>query len=251
MKCNRKGHLMICNDDDLSVVEWDPQTSQILDSVKLDSIVHSIALDNEDNQWIVCNDDTVRKRQREDQEFIVQFTLDRSDMIYRIAVTKQGKLVIRNCGENQIEIWELVIRSPAEKWFRNRKTTKKWKQTRRVSSSFRSNFRDLEQIKVDSRDRIIICDRGNNRVVVLTDELKDVIDLSTRFKFDRPWGLAVDEMDNIFVAERNTQRLVVFDCEGNHLNTFHHSLDHVFYVEVMGDSIYVKNNVEMEELKIR
>jgi len=256
MKRDQNQHLMICNWSDSSVVEWDPQTSRTINSVKLDSNPNSIAIDSEGNQWIVCEDYTVRKRQREDQEFVIQFTLDRSTKIYRIAVTKKGKeVIIQNNEKDQIEIWEQTIATTSDGWFWNTTTTtqKKWKQTRCISSPFGSKFNIMGQIVVDSRDRIIVCDSNNNRVVVLTDELKDVIDISTRFKFDGPFGVAVDEMDNIFVAERKTKRVVVFDCEGNHLNTFNHSLDSVFYLAVVNDSIYVKDLYEalMQELKLK
>jgi len=254
---NQNHHLVMCNMDDSSIVECDPQTTQILNSFQLDSKPYSITIDKEENQWIVCGDSTVRKRQRGDRMFVTQFTLYRSyflrDYLHRIAVTKKGKLVVGNLEKNQIEIWEqatstTTITTP-KLW--NTTTTiftitQTWKQTLCVS-----NFDRLGEIKVDSRDRIIVCDSNNNRVVVLTDELKGVIDLSARFKFDRPYGVAVDEMDNIFVAEEYTKRVVVFDCEGNHLNTFKHSLRDVRCVEVMNDSIYVKDkHKKMEALKM-
>jgi len=253
MKCNQKQHLMICNMEDSSVVEWDPQTSRTINSVKLDSNPNSIAIDFEGNQWIVCSDGTVRKRQREDQEFVIQFTLDRSTKIYRIRVTKKGKVIIQNNEKVQIEIWEQSIATSSDGWFWNTTTTtqKKWKQTRCISSSFGSKFDYMGQFVVDSRDRIIVCNSNNNRVVVLTDELKDVIDLSTRFKFDDLQAVAVDEMDNIFVAEWKSKRVVVFDCEGNHLNTFNHSIE-CEYIEVMNDSIYVKYFLgDIQELKLK
>jgi len=250
MKRNQKQHLVMCNWSGSSIVEWDPQTSQILNSIQLDSKPHSIAIDNEDNQWIVCSDRTVRKRQREGPQFVIQFTLDRSDtMQFRIGVTKKGKIVIGSSLYDSIYIWEQTTTS--EGWFWNTTTNLKWTRTQRVTSSFDSNFDELQQIVVDSRDRIIVCDEDNNRVVVLTDELKDVIDLSAQFKFHRPCGVAVDERNNVFVAEWDTKRVVVFDEEGNHLNTFKHSLECVYYVEVIGDSIYVKNNNSIEELKIK
>jgi len=74
----------------------EPQSCQVINSVKLDSKPNSLAIDKEDNQWIVCEDSTVRKRQREDQQFVIQFTFDQRGT-YRIGgVTTKGKLVIKN-----------------------------------------------------------------------------------------------------------------------------------------------------------
>jgi len=241
MKGNSQRRLFFCDYDNESVVEWDTENSQIVNVFTLDSSPKSIAIDNEGSQWIFCEDWSVRKKRQHGQQFIVEFDIQGLvKWIHggnRVIVTKKPKVLFWTTSS--ITVYEKRTQGPA------------WINTRTVFDSFRSSFAGLKGIAVDSTDRIILCDSHNERVLVLTDELKDVIDLSTRFEFDEPQGVAVDEMDNIFVVEWTTKRIIVFDREGNHLNTLKHSLDYANYIEVMGDSVYVKYEDQLEVLKLK
>jgi len=178
--------------------------------------------------WIVCQDKTVRKQQG--SQFVVLFSLDSVDYPQYIATRRTNKLLINKYSQNRVEEYE--------------ERESQWKLSQSFSSSFNRPFNYPTGVAVDSTDRLIICDYGNHRVVVKRGEDgEDLIDLSSRFTFEYPIAVAVDGMDNIFVAELRSKRVVVFDREGNHLNTFHHSLDDVYYIVVMENrSVYVSHN---------
>src|SRR5262245_9530452 len=51
---------------------------------------------------------------------------------------------------------------------------------------------------MDSRGRLIVGDRGNNRIQILDQEGNF---LEEWFQFSRPSGIALDKQDNIYVAD--------------------------------------------------
>ncbi len=59
-------------------------------------------------------------------------------------------------------------------------------------------FNDPHDLKMDSRGRIFVADRGNNRIQILSQE-GEVLDIWTQF--GRPSGMWIDENDRILVAD--------------------------------------------------
>jgi len=52
-----------------------------------------------------------------------------------------------------------------------------WKRYPRLTSSaFQKRFAAVKSLVVDSQDRLIVCDYGNSRVVILTEGLEDDVD---------------------------------------------------------------------------
>ena len=59
-------------------------------------------------------------------------------------------------------------------------------------------FRSMHGIAIDSRGRVFIADRGNNRIQLFDQEGKH---LSTWTQFGTPSGIAFDDKDQIYVAD--------------------------------------------------
>ena len=59
-------------------------------------------------------------------------------------------------------------------------------------------FRTLHAIAIDSRGRVFVADRGNNRIQLFDQEGKH---LSTWVQFGTPSGIAFDDQDQIYVAD--------------------------------------------------
>ena len=72
----------------------------------------------------------------------------------------------------------------------------------------------VEVKKVDSQGRLIVADRHNHRVVVMTKEGKFIAEYP---EFGRSSGLAIDKNDNIYVGDRTNRRVQVFDTNGKYL----------------------------------
>ncbi len=66
------------------------------------------------------------------------------------------------------------------------------------SSRETGRFNDPHDLKMDSRGRIFVADRGNNRIQILSRN-GEVLDIWTQF--GRPSGIWIDENDRIFVAD--------------------------------------------------
>jgi DNA-binding beta-propeller fold protein YncE len=65
-------------------------------------------------------------------------------------------------------------------------------------------FRTLHAIAIDSRGRIFVADRGNNRIQIFDQEGKH---LSTWLQFGTPSGIAFDDRDQIYVADSESDNV--------------------------------------------
>jgi DNA-binding beta-propeller fold protein YncE len=71
---------------------------------------------------------------------------------------------------------------------------------------------------VDKSGRVLVADRGNNRLVVLSFDGAEFGYLeSIRAGFNAPEGVALDAWGNIVVADTGNDRVVVLDSEGGFL----------------------------------
>lgn len=79
-------------------------------------------------------------------------------------------------------------------------------------------FNDPQGLAVDRRGRVIVVDRGNDRLEVLSfdGETFGYLDSYTA-GFNAPTGVAVDAWGNIVVADTGNNRVVVLDAEGGFL----------------------------------
>ena len=65
-------------------------------------------------------------------------------------------------------------------------------------------FRTLHAIAIDSRGRVFVADRGNNRIQIFDQEGKH---LSTWLQFGTPSGIAFDDKDQIYVADSESDNV--------------------------------------------
>jgi sugar lactone lactonase YvrE len=65
-------------------------------------------------------------------------------------------------------------------------------------------FRTLHGIAIDSRGRIFVADRGNNRIQIFDQEGKH---LATWLQFGTPSGIAFDDKDQIYVADSESDNV--------------------------------------------
>jgi len=117
-----------------------------------------------------------------------------------------------------------------------------WKtNSRSKEGSFYKVFSSIRSLTVDSRDRLIVCDSENAGVVVLTEDLEDDIDLSTHFQFNQPISVTVDELDHIFVLDRNQGewvfRVVVFDKGGTVLNVLETTIPWMYCSSILVNDV--------------
>lgn len=226
-----RDHLLLVQQN--LILTYEPQQKIVLEIVVFEGM-RAVTSDMDQTTWILCADKTVRMSKKRQNGFFTQFAVTH-DFGRSIAVTKKRRVVLLT---DQIEIYE---QSPSSKWSRNLALSSP------INRKF--SFSAGSHLAVDSMDRTIVCDKDNHRVVVLSEDFKDEIDLSTRFQFDYPAAVALDEMDNIFVAESNSKRVVMFDQNGNYLKAFHHSLDYyASTLAVLDDSIYVSSGNQVQEV---
>jgi hypothetical protein len=77
-------------------------------------------------------------------------------------------------------------------------------------------FDDPQGLAVDSSGRVIVVDRGNDRLQVLSYDGQTFSYLDTLTAgFDTPTGVAADASGNLAVADTGNNRIVVLDAEGN------------------------------------
>lgn len=69
--------------------------------------------------------------------------------------------------------------------------------------------------------RIYVADTGNNRIVVLNNQMTEVVDIITTFNnngsedsFNQPYGVCVSENGQIYVADSQNRRVVVLEKDG-------------------------------------
>jgi 6-bladed beta-propeller protein len=80
------------------------------------------------------------------------------------------------------------------KYSKDGKFIKSWGKTGYAPGEFRT----LHAIAIDSRGRVFVADRGNNRIQIFDQEGKH---LSTWVQFGTPSGIAFDDQDQIYVAD--------------------------------------------------
>lgn len=78
-------------------------------------------------------------------------------------------------------------------------------------------FNGPTDIAVTSKGDVVICDTGNNRVVVYSSEFEYIRTLAAMSGMNAPYGVGVDTADNIYVADTNNNRILKFDAGGRFL----------------------------------
>ena len=87
-------------------------------------------------------------------------------------------------------------------------------------------FRGPASVIVDQRDRMIVADYCNNRVVILDQNgswlciLTINGDVSGPQGFNKPWSLALDHQGNIHVAAHGSDTIKVFTPEGTYVRSY-------------------------------
>jgi len=83
-------------------------------------------------------------------------------------------------------------------------------------------FRTPQDFCVSPDGNLYIADTGNNRIVVLDGELKNVVkvisgfsDNGTEQTFSAPYGVAVSEKGMLYIADSQNRRIVVLDQQDN------------------------------------
>lgn len=80
-------------------------------------------------------------------------------------------------------------------------------------------------ITADSKDRLVVLDKGNHRVQILSQEgdwllTLDDNDLSGSGAFRDPWGIALDFHDHLHVSTCDSNSIKVFTLEGAQVRTY-------------------------------
>ncbi len=90
-------------------------------------------------------------------------------------------------------------------------------------------FRYPQGVAVNSRGEVVIADSGNHRIQVTTGSADNLRELPGQFRFEfgrrgagpgelvEPAGVAVDQDDNIYVADAGNHRIQKFDAQGRFL----------------------------------
>ena len=86
------------------------------------------------------------------------------------------------------------------KYSRDGKFIKAWGKTGYAPGEFRT----LHGIAIDSRGRVFVADRGNNRIQIFDQEGKH---LATWLQFGTPSGIAFDDKDQIYVADSESDNV--------------------------------------------
>lgn len=82
-------------------------------------------------------------------------------------------------------------------------------------------FRNPQDLCVSPDGDVYIADTGNNRIVVLADDLKTVKQIISGFEadgtaqaFSAPSGVAVSEKHRLYIADSQNRRIVVLEADG-------------------------------------
>ncbi|MEM4319276.1 MAG: NHL repeat-containing protein, partial [Candidatus Nitrosocaldaceae archaeon] len=97
--------------------------------------------------------------------------------------------------------------------------------TKLESNVFREpKFAHPHGVAVDSKDRIIVADTGNNRIQIFDSKGNFIDEFGTygndNGEFAHPHGVAVDSKDRIIVADTGNNRIQIFDSKGNFIDEF-------------------------------
>ena len=90
--------------------------------------------------------------------------------------------------------------------------------------SGQGQFKYPRSVIVDQRDRMIVADFGNNRVVILDQNGSWLLTINGNASgsqgFKNPWGLALDPQGNIHVAAYGSNTIKVFTPEGTYVRSY-------------------------------
>ena len=90
--------------------------------------------------------------------------------------------------------------------------------------SGQGQFNGPISVIVDQRDRMIVADSGNNRVVILDQNGSWLLTINGNVfgaqSFKNPWGLALDPQGNIHVAALCSDTINVFTPEGTYVRSY-------------------------------
>ena len=85
-------------------------------------------------------------------------------------------------------------------------------------------LKDPEGLFYDSKDRLLVADTGNNRVLIFAPDLSLVGTIGEEGQgdgqFRQPVDVAVDSRGRIIVADAGNNRIEIFDASGRFLSTF-------------------------------
>ncbi|MFV0344241.1 MAG: gluconolactonase [Anaerocolumna sp.] len=78
-----------------------------------------------------------------------------------------------------------------------------------------------QDISQTTDGKIYVTDTGNNRIVVLDQDMKEVLSIISTFenngvedRFNQPYGVAVSESNQIYIADSQNHRIVVLEEDG-------------------------------------
>ena len=84
------------------------------------------------------------------------------------------------------------------------------------------SFVTPQDMCVSSDGRIFLADTGNNRIVILSSDAKNVCGIIDSFEndgkndtFNQPSGVAYSDKDQLYIADSQNHRIVVLDAEGS------------------------------------
>ncbi len=87
-------------------------------------------------------------------------------------------------------------------------------------------FLNPQDLCKDSEGNVYIADTGNNRIVVLTSDMKNVVNVITSFDnngqedtFNQPYGVCVSENEKIYIADSQNRRVVILEKDGTFVGT--------------------------------
>jgi DNA-binding beta-propeller fold protein YncE len=82
-------------------------------------------------------------------------------------------------------------------------------------------FRSPQDLCVSPDGKLYIADTGNNRIVVLSEDMKTVLQVIDGFEaegkhetFNAPYGVAVSENQQLYIADSQNRRIVVLELDG-------------------------------------
>ena len=88
--------------------------------------------------------------------------------------------------------------------------------------SGQGQFKNPFDVVIDSKNRVIVSDGGNNRVQVFSNDVEWLltIDGTGNNPFNTPWGLSLYPQGNIHVAAGDSDTIEVFTLEGTYVRSY-------------------------------
>jgi DNA-binding beta-propeller fold protein YncE len=101
-------------------------------------------------------------------------------------------------------------------------------------------FKTLHALTIDSRDRLFVADRGNNRLQIFDQEGNYIAQWT---QFGKPSGVVFDEHDNIYVSDSESDNLANPGWEmGIRIGDAHLGWVHYFILLPAGDPRVINGN---------